>query len=623
MHGARRRLSGLALAHKTGHAGSVERTARFLPLLSLLFAFAPACPDGGGSPDGGEPKIAEDGGPPPSDGGTPNDAGTEDVAPPVDLEALAEELCLTFRRGLRNAELLEAQLLALPARRCAGDEPVFDVETHPELLELPLGTCSQGDEIRRLFQTALEGGRVEIDRDAFSACLARGRELRAQNATLARLEARRDALLSLPSDPACEGAITPLVEEGGACVQAWDCVEPLRCEADPLTGGALACLPPAEEGEACVVAPPEGQVSARTCEAGTACILGICTRRLFENERCDPAGVPCGEGLVCGPAGTCAPPGGTGAPCTQAGHCEEGLVCSFEGSCQEPALPLEDGAVCTPGEAPGCAGACSVCRPDDEGTHRCLPRGGEGDPCETLDHCREGFFCDADTGACAAERAEGEPCDGAHPCHGGLVCTDENPPALPLEADAGAPPPLDAGPSGPTCHPLPGIGASCQESGPYVCRVGRCLQGVCVAGIAGDPCTGDDGCLEDLLCVEGSCVRAPRPGAPCTADGRCEAGAYCTGDRCRAFPGPGEPCAPGDRCQAGSFCSDGSCEALRPAGAPCTADGQCASGLCAGEGQCATQGASCLTTRDAFLQLVGLGALLPLLLRQRRRAREA
>lgn len=591
---------------------------RLLSLLLLLALVAVGCPDPTEpTPDSGPgPLVDLDAGALGGDSGSPADSGLPDVVPP-DPDALAEELCLAYRRGLVNAQLHSLQALTLPTSRCSADDPLIDIATSSELAELPPGSCTLGDELRRLFVVALEGGRVDIDPAAFRACMERGRAVRAMYEVVGEISQREGALLALASDPACQGALTPLVEEGGACAQAWDCVAPLRCEADPIDGNALACLPPALEGERCAEAPPDGQQSARTCAAGTTCVLSICTRRVDENEPCDPAGVPCAEGLVCSPEAVCAPPGPMDAPCAADLHCEEGLVCAPGGTCAPATALLADGEPCVEGSPP-CAGLCSVCRPDEDTSWRCLDRGDVDDPCASLDHCREGLYCATDTSRCAPYRRLGEACDGDDPCEGGLACTDQDPPGAP--ADAGVAP-ADGGVVGPTCRPLPAVGEACQPGGPYVCGEGTCLGEVCRAGVVDDPCTGDGTCEGELICVQGLCARPPRAGAACSVDGRCEDGAYCDGERCRPFPGPGAACAPGGRCAEGAFCNQGSCEALRIPGATCTSDDSCASGLCLDTGTCATRGASCYSSEDVFTQLLGLSLALPVVGRLRRRRR--
>ena len=586
--------------------------------LGLLFA---GCPDENGAPgDGGLPPIhvrLDAGGTVDRDAGVlGGDAGEV----PPDPEALAEELCLAYRRGLRNLELAEAQQQALATGRCSGEDLLRDIATRPDLATLPQGTCTRSDALLRLFQDALEGGRVHIDRAAFRACIERGRALRASYDTVGEREAREAALRGLVDDPACEDAITPLVDEGGTCVHAWDCIAPLRCEANPLEDDTLRCLRPALEGARCVVTAPEGQESARTCAAGTACVLGICTRRIDEGQPCNGSSVPCVEGLVCSPEGTCAPPGGEGAACASDAHCEPDLMCGAEGTCSVEANGLDDGEPCTADGGPPqpCAELCSVCRPDNDGTRRCLDRGAEGAPCLTVNHCRAGLFCATASRTCAPFATLSEACGADHPCGPGLVCTDQPPPTL-GDAGVSAEPTLDGGPAGPTCHARPGIGEPCQSQAPYRCLEGTCLGGACVEGVVGDPCVGDAMCVDDLLCLDGACTRPPRAGAPCSADGRCETEAFCLEGRCRPYPGPGVACAPNGRCEEGAFCLEGQCQALRTSGAPCPSDDACLSGLCLDTGLCAARAPSCYSTRAAFLQLLGLSLALPLLGALRRR----
>lgn len=594
-----------------------------LALVIAGFVALPSCDCGGdpGPPDGGalDVDVKIPGG---EDAGSEGDAGSlvdggEEPAPTV--EQIARELCLAYTRGLLNLERHRA--LESPPPRCSSDDPAPEVSPDEAL---PVGTCAAQDPLRDLFLRALGGGRVEIDLDAFRACLAKGRAVREATPTLAELDERVEGLEALALDEDCRAAITPLVtEEGAPCVQAWDCAAPLACQADPLDSFSLKCLPPALEGDRCDEDPPTAEVlPLRTCADGLACVLGVCTARLTADAPCSDEGVPCADGLTCRSSGTCGAPSPESGPCLDSRDCAEGLTCDggLEQCVPIPA-PLDDGEACV--SSSECAGLCSVCRPDESGSTSCQDRAPEGGACTAHDHCRAGLYCDAVEGACAPYRELGESCGLASPCADGLLCTDQPPPLAP-DAGDGDNTPSDGGVSGPTCQEPRRLGEGCQRVGVWRCEEGlACVDGVCHAGTFDDPCLVDGDCREDALCVANTCVRSPRVGAPCTSDGRCDEGLVCRENRCRELPAAGEACTPDRRCGEGAFCPEGesTCEALRAPGQACTADGQCRTGICLDTLTCGADGASCLTTGSAFAQLVGLAFLFPLLSLARRRRR--
>lgn len=568
---------------------------------------------------GGDPGDPPDGGQP-GDAGGLQDAGGE---PPLTLEQQARELCFAYARGLLNLERHRA--LSSPPARCSNEDPAPDVDADEAL---PIGTCGVQDPLRDLFVRALGGGRVEIDRDAFRACVEKGRSARAAAPTLGDIGARAAAIEALALDEDCRAAITPLVsEEGATCLQAWDCVPPLACQADPLDSFSLKCLPPAVEGARCDDAPPfEDVLPLRTCADGLACVLGVCTARLAADAACTDDGVPCVEGLTCRSSGTCGAPSSESEACLDDGDCVEGLAC--DGSTQACVVvppPSDDGEPCA--SSNDCAGLCSVCRPleDSDGGTACQDRAPAGGACGANDHCRGGLYCDGATNTCAPYRSLDETCGLGAPCAAGLLCTDQPPPLAP---DAGiVEPPEDAGDGGvvgPTCQEPRALGEGCERVGVWRCDEGlACVDGVCRAGALDDPCLVDNDCQEGALCVDAVCKRAPRVGAPCTSDGRCATGLVCLEDRCRELPPPGDPCTPDRRCGEGAFCPAGEsvCAALRAPGQACTNDSECETSICLDTLTCGAEAASCLTTKGAFAQLVGLSLVLPLLSLARRRRR--
>jgi hypothetical protein len=585
--------------------------------LSLLAA---AC-DCGGEPlvDAGPPDavvdpgllVGLDSGPRP-DGGGPDDA----VPREEDPELLAKELCFAYRRALLS--LAQHQALASPPPRCSNADLLPEVSDD----DLPVGACGAQDATLDLFRRALLGGRVRIDAPRFRACLAKGRAARASHPRLGELEERALALLALPAEADCAAAITPLVTEHGAsCVQAWDCAGSLRCEADPPDAPGLRCLAPASEGERCAVVEVGGHLAPRTCASGTACVLGLCTRRLQAGAGCTLFDVPCLEGLACLAGGLCGPPAAAGGSCSVDFQCAAPLACGAGGLCAPPPALLEDGEPCAADVE--CKRPCSVCRPGAGEALACQDRAAVGEACVVDEHCGAALCCRQ--GACGPFVQSGGACGPEAPCAAGLLCA---PPAAAGNSGQGddghavSDDDGDASEPALVCRPLPGLGEPCQALGPWVCGEGACVNEQCSAGALDDPCGGDSDCSADRLCVEGACARAPRDGAPCTSDGRCAAALYCEGLRCKGPPPAGEACGPGGLCADGAFCAaDQRCEATRAAGLPCASDGQCASGLCTENLTCSARGASCLTSREAFAQLLGLALLLPVLVRLRRRRR--
>lgn len=577
-------------------------------------------PDAGPGRDGGIIDLDSGEHPPDTDGGDPppdEDGGVDAGGP--DPAELARELCLAYARG-HESRLRHLSVAAAPPARCLPTDPLPEA---PDDDELPAGTCAIGDEVRQLFFTALTGGRVALDADAFRACVANGRAARAANPTLADLEQREAAVVALVNDADCAAAVTPLVTTAGTpCQQAWDCATPLRCEASPIDGAGLTCVAPAAENERCDDVAREQDLAVRTCADGLACVLGLCTTPLGDGDTCTAAGVPCAGGLACLPTGLCGAPQAADAPCTNPSQCQGDLVCAG-GLCAvlDAGQPL--GGAC--GTDSDCATRCVVCRPDgSDGGTACALRGADDEPCAVDDDCQAGLFCDPAAARCASYASPGAACGPSAECASGFLCTSDAPPTLDDAGPEDAGPPPDGGFVA-TCTRLPVIGEGCIRAGPWTCGTGSCVDGVCRAGSPGDVCVNDGDCTD--LCVEGACTVAPREGAPCTADDRCAAGLLCNDNgRCLLPPGAGEPCAPGQRCGDGAYCTTPPdagpvCQAQGTPGETCTDDDQCLTGRCLDTGTCSAQPASCLTSRDVFAQLVGLSLFVPLVVRLRRRRR--
>jgi|GEM_PF-941966 len=601
----------------------IAAAAVALALLSLT-----ACGCDSGTGDGPEPTVPtpavepEDGGElidgGPEDAGIvdagPVDSGVDAGPPPLTVPQQAEALCLAYIHGIANRELQSFEF----ADRCSADDLVPDIVTQPELVDVDTSRCLPGRDEHSLFLTALEGGRLTIDIDAFNSCLDGARELRTTYAALDDIDTRLTNLNNhlLASD--CQGVFAPQQGEGDPCVQAWDCADGLSCQADPRSVQGFACLAPAAVGEACHDTPTAGQLPLRICGPEAACFDNVCTARLDVGAFCDASTVPCGGELICGPAGFCAPRGELSAPCTFPDHCADGLVCS-NNVCIEPP-PVEqailDGEDCFLGNT--CESPCSVCRPQTPGMldTKCQDRGDIGEACSNQDHCRQQTYCTV-AGTCEAYRQVAESCSLQDPCDDGLYCNDEFN----------------------LCALLPTLGNPCTEAGPNICGEGFCSFGVCVAGTVGDRCLSDAQCASGHICepvevegdagvlLENQCIFAPRVGAPCSRNLRCVEGAFCDGTgRCRSFPGPGEACPQGT-CQAGSFCANAGtdsavCERRRPPESLCTLNAQCASGICLEDGVCSAITPTTDTLVDTFLFFVGFAGL-PLMVWRRRRKKAA
>ena len=136
--------------------------------------------------------------------------------------------------------------------------------------------------------------------------------------------------------------------------------------------------------------------------------------------------------------------------------------------------------------------------------------------------------------------------------------------------------------------------------------------GKCTAKVAaGAPCTSDDGCQGDLLCLEDKCTASGgKAGAPCVT-GSCADGLFCDSSAeksiCAAKEDAGKACSSEDGCKAGLFCGpnsggDGaSCQAPAKVGAACAGGGSGSGGFgsdmfgtapspCEGGGLCAPTG---------------------------------
>lgn len=480
--------------------------------------------------------------------------GDNDAGPDLALsDAEVQELCVIYSIG--SGHVFESFLQ--PFTACSAEDRFTDVDDATQQ-EIEDG-CAPGNFYYDIFVTARDGGRVDIDMERTRACLQKGRTARART-TIAEYNKGAGTLAGLFDDEDCQGAITPLVDEGGACVQQWDCAGDLVCQADPPDDdGALRCLGPANDGDRCG--------GTRVCDADLFCTDNeTCAPAIAEGSDCvdDPlGGRECVVGTYCDEGGTnlCQPLLSENSECF-GGDCEAGLYCEgadpfaappVPGTCAPEPNTVDDGEACDP-EGPFCTERCSTCRPASAGGPTlCLDRGAGGAYCEADSDCRAGFGCDPGTSECTA---------------------------LPVVEQ-------------------PGLDESCDPN--VGCAEGFCVNGTCVAGEDGDPC--DTNALE------------------CAADFTCVVEA--TAGTCVALPEAGEPCV-NAICADTAFCNaSDECEALKGAGVGCEGDEECVSGTCLTTSTCAAPGPSCDESREWFIQYVTLGLLLPVFARLRRRRRTA
>lgn len=562
----------------------------------------------GGSDAGNQDAGASDAG---DDDAGASDGGENDSGLPDTPEGITAHLCQMYLDGARVQYALVIRSLSLlfSGARCSADDPIPDSSEN-----LPDAYCAPGGPFYDTLYEAVTGGRVSIDLEKLNACLANIREVRGPLITFGDLD-NSFALLPavLLGDENCTGAITPLRAEGEVCRQHWDCPAGTLCEAPTFDAAELRCMAPAEVGEACANGPESASDAltpgnVRSCALGSLCIGDVCVAQPTENESCDPYSdeLPCLDGLFCDPVDlTCQLLRGPGEDCFSDSECADGLRCGADG-CE---APLALGDECTPGEDAACEGTCTVCRPASTGsdTWRCLDRGGLGDACDTLNHCRDGLVCGAD-GTCNSGAVLGESCNNANPCSRGLVCI------------------------GGECREMIERGESCEFDAQCGPDAMGCIGGLCAHGRQGDTCYTSSDCNTSLACVRalvdestleevGTCAPPPGVGDACTTLNDICNGSVCVDGTCVAYGNVGEACVLG-KCRAGAYCGlDDVCVALHAPGEACVDDSQCLSQLCLeSTNTCSAVPAdSCLSSNVQFLQIVAFSLLVPFSIRRLRR----
>lgn len=476
--------------------------------------------------------------------------------------------------------------------------------------------CEGRPDILGVFEEAVSGGRVIIDKAKFDACLDAARSIREGGERVQQFQEGGGELYALVDDPDCTGAFTGTRNENEECVQPWDCAGELLCEASPPDDPTTRCLPPATEDQRCG--------GSRTCAEGLTCLAGRCEAPVALGRPCVSGGPPCVEGSACELTSsepievyTCVAFIEEGGACTNEDRCEEDTVCE-NGVCTRVVNPA-DGESCTVG-GPACEAECSVCRPSTPlGPTTCQPRGDSGDACGQTDDCLVAFYCAVDTNTCTPVRQDGDVCNDDEPCGDGLHCYDGS--CRPLgdtDAECG----LDSDCldshycfNGNVCRPRGGPGANCNSTTPCA-EDYECLDTVCSAGRQGDACrVADPNCEFGLACVVAGSDCPPND-AQCIQDN--------PQGTCEVPPGTGEECAGKfNVCDDDNYCPDQDiCAPKLEAGVECEVGDHCASGLCLESGTCATTTPSCLASQGSGLVMMLFGTVFPLLLIRRRRRRE-
>ena len=446
-------------------------------------------------------------------------------------------------------------------------------------------------------------------------------------------------------------------EEGGPCLDIAGCVDGLSCnEAVPWGGGLGTCLSPGREGDPC-------RRGWSDCLPPLLCAYdrlsggeATCQPRTYWGPECNHDW-DCEEGARCvayfGRHAFCS--SDLTAPCEDDADCADGLSCAFvDGGLDEtcgstwmaPTHAYQcadwehdpdnhDCSVCTDWEnievetwGSLVCGQCGPTGPSGEGAQcgrnadcspglvchsmgmTCVSRGGPGTPCMSSGDCRDELACFGEPGRCQLRRSLGEPCEHTDECAERLICrkdfqgpdTCQRTLALPCKTSA------DCSPGMECAATLGGIDGTCTETiydqtpdpccnagtweAPAACSQCRPLPGALGDG---EPCHASADCAGRLVCRDGwirRCGPPARPGEPCKADGDCEPGLVCRGQEmtCVAPGGNGESCTMTAHCATGLVCHgnpSGVCMVPRALNAPCVYQEDCEDGLwCGGRGAC-------------------------------------
>ena len=339
------------------------------------------------------------------------------------------------------------------------------------------------------------------------------------------------------------------LEDGNVCNGTLICgtdILPYECEVDAAT--TIECDPPEEGPDA------------------------VCQQAHCVPETGDCQLVPANEGFACDDANACT----AGDKCVE-GTCTPGIAinCADDNPCTDDSCDAVDGCLHAPNEVPCSDG--SVCTVND------TCKDSQCDPGVDLD-CNDNNPCTADScdpaAGCTHDPAE-EPCDDGNACTVGDHC--------------------EVGVCG-----FDSVD-SCNDGNP--CTSDSCdpVQG-CVNDTVAGPCSDNDPCTLNDLCVDGQCVSgAPTncdDGNPCTED-KCDEVGKCENNPMQADCNDGNACTKGDHCDEGlcmhvglTNCDDGdvcttdNCDPVNGCtystnenvcsdGSICTVGDQCVDGSCA------------------------------------------
>jgi hypothetical protein len=323
------------------------------------------------------------------------------------------------------------------------------------------------------------------------------------------------------------------------------------------------------------------------CYYPYACYKNICTKMGMEGDFCETDN-QCMVKYHC-ILNACREPGKIGAPCTSFVHCEAPYAC-IDNLCAE----------CTVGGITDIYGA--PCCDDGNCTgglycilNKCLPLGGQGDPCALpmdcssnicengvclgggpsvsnlggpgamcMYHgdCQPSFKCIA--GKCSAPSPTGGPCVYDDDCQMGLICK-----------------------SGGICGILGDVGTPCKSF--MECQGGLgCINSTCAictingqSSVLGNACCDDYNCIAPLYCILGQCVPMGGDGCPCGVSQDCDSSS-CTGGICiggspcwNTLKAEGEACVYSDECIPPLNCTMGKCKGKGKVGEPCIKDDNC------------------------------------------------
>jgi len=180
--------------------------------------------------------------------------------------------------------------------------------------ECEVDTTKTFEDQLQLIQGSVDMNRASYDGDKLQACLDTIRSSSCQ--TL-------DVTSHFTGVPGCDSFVRPLVNLGGACSQAYECIDSW-CQAPvDMSGGDSTCQPDAQLGASCATAP---------CEPGLACQTNGSDKTCVQ---VGALGAACAQGIECASGNCSIPSGATTGTCAAAsgGQCFYSTVtgCSAAG----------------------------------------------------------------------------------------------------------------------------------------------------------------------------------------------------------------------------------------------------------------------------------------------------